>query len=102
VAAALSALRGTGTQLLNQAVLLRGVNDSVEALADLSETLIAAGVQPYYLHLLDRVSGTAHFEVPESEALDLLRALQTRLPGYLVPRLAREEPGASSKTWLQP
>jgi EF-P beta-lysylation protein EpmB len=102
VAAALSALRGTGTQLLNQAVLLRGVNDSPEALADLSEALIAAGVQPYYLHLLDRVSGTAHFEVPEREALDLLRALQTRLPGYLVPRLAREEPGASSKTWLQP
>jgi EF-P beta-lysylation protein EpmB len=101
VTGALAELGRTGTLLLNQAVLLRGVNDDVSALADLSETLIETGVQPYYLHLLDRVAGTAHFEVPESEARTLLRSLQARLPGYLVPRLAREEPGADSKTWLQ-
>lgn len=99
---ALSEIRNTGTHLLNQAVLLRGVNDSVTALAELSTALIDTGVQPYYLHLLDRVAGTAHFEVPEAEALALLRALQACLPGYLVPRLAREEAGASSKHWLQP
>jgi L-lysine 2,3-aminomutase len=99
---ALTEIRNTGTLLLNQAVLLRGVNDSVAALAELSTALVDTGVQPYYLHLLDRVAGTAHFEVPEVEALALLGALQARLPGYLVPRLAREEPGASSKHWLHP
>ena len=102
VGQALAEIRKTGTQLLNQAVLLRGVNDTLAALADLSETLIDYGVQPYYLHLLDRVAGTAHYEVPEAEARGLLRALQARLPGYLVPRLAREEAGADAKTWLQP
>ena len=102
VTGALAELRRTGTQLLNQAVLLRGVNDTVTALSDLSETLIGAGVQPYYLHLLDRVAGTAHYEVPDREARSLLRSLQARLPGYLVPRLAREEPGADAKTWIQP
>lgn len=100
VGEALAELRKTGTLLLNQAVLLRGVNDSTAALAGLSEALIESGVQPYYLHLLDRVAGTAHFEVPEAEARRLLAGLQARLPGYLVPRLAREEPGARSKTWL--
>jgi EF-P beta-lysylation protein EpmB len=99
---ALAALRRQRVQLLNQAVLLRGVNDSLEALVALSETLIAAGVLPYYLHLLDPVAGAAHFEVPEAEARALLRGLQERLPGYLVPRLAREEPAAGSKTWLYP
>ncbi len=102
VDAALARLRNQGVQLLNQAVLLRGVNDCVDAQVALSERLLASGVIPYYLHLLDRVAGAAHFEVPESEAIALLRALQARLPGYLVPRLAREEPGAHSKTWLLP
>ncbi|WP_295364527.1 EF-P beta-lysylation protein EpmB [Arenimonas sp.] len=100
VAAALARLRGAGVHLLNQAVLLRGVNDGVEALADLSARLFEAGVLPYYLHQLDRVAGTAHFEVPDEQARALVAALAARLPGYLVPRLVREEPGAPSKTPL--
>ncbi|RMD78922.1 MAG: EF-P beta-lysylation protein EpmB [Gammaproteobacteria bacterium] len=100
VRAALGRLRQAGVTLLNQAVLLRGVNDSVEALAGLSEALFEAGVLPYYLHLLDRVAGAAHFEVPEGEALRLVAGLRARLPGYLVPRLARERPGAPAKEVL--
>lgn len=102
VAAALAALRAAGATLLNQSVLLRGVNDSSEVLAGLSETLFGMGVLPYYLHLLDRVRGAAHFDVPEAEALDLHAGLAARLPGYLVPRLVREEPGASGKTPVWP
>jgi len=91
-------LRDTGVQLLNQSVLLRGVNDDAEALATLSERLFEIGALPYYLHLLDRVSGSAHFEVSESHATALVRALQAMLPGYLVPRLVREQAGAPGKT----
>jgi len=98
VAAALAALAARGATLLNQSVLLAGVNDSAEALASLSERLFAAGVLPYYLHLLDRVRGASHFEVPEARAIALVDALRQRLPGYLVPRLVREQPGAGSKT----
>jgi EF-P beta-lysylation protein EpmB len=97
VDAAMARLRGTGATLLNQAVLLRGVNDSVDALAALCERGFTAGVLPYYLHQLDRVAGTAHFEVPDTEALALHAALRTRLPGYLLPRLVREVPGEASK-----
>jgi KamA family protein len=97
VAAALAALRGTGATVLNQAVLLRGVNDDVEALAGLSERLFASGVLPYYLHQLDRVAGTAHFEVDDARARDLHAALAARLPGYLVPRLVREVAGDPAK-----
>ena len=97
---ALARLRDTGASLLNQAVLLRGVNDSVDALADLCERGFAAGVLPYYLHQLDRVEGTAHFEVDDDRARTLHRALAARLPGYLVPRLVREIPGGSGKTPL--
>jgi L-lysine 2,3-aminomutase len=78
------------------------VNDSVSALADLSEALFAAGVLPYYLHVLDRVRGAAHFDMPEATAVELHAGLTARLPGYLVPRLVREVPGADSKTMLQP
>jgi EF-P beta-lysylation protein EpmB len=94
---ALSSLRATGATLLNQAVLLRGVNDQADALVELSEELYAVGVLPYYLHLLDRVRGAAHFEVGEVEALELVGELRGRLPGYLVPRLVREVAGAASK-----
>ncbi|AKC85613.1 EF-P beta-lysylation protein EpmB [Pseudoxanthomonas suwonensis] len=97
VDAALAALRGTGAQLLNQAVLLRGVNDSVDALAALSERSFAAGVLPYYLHQLDRVEGVAHFEVPDDEARALHAALAARLSGYLVPKLVREVQGDTGK-----
>ncbi|MFU8815682.1 MAG: EF-P beta-lysylation protein EpmB [Pseudomonadales bacterium] len=98
VVAAVTRLRERRVPVLNQAVLMRGVNDQVAALADLSERLFAADVMPYYLHLLDRVRGAAHFEVPEAEAVALHAALTARLPGYLVPRLVREEPGAAAKT----
>lgn len=100
VAAALGRLKAAGVHLLNQAVLLRGVNDSVEALAGLSERLFGAGVLPYYLHQLDRVAGTAHFEVPDEAARALVQALSARMPGYLVPRLVREQAGAPAKTPL--
>jgi L-lysine 2,3-aminomutase len=76
---------------------LRGVNDDAEVLAGLSERLFAAGVSPYYLHQLDRVQGTAHFEVDDTHALALMEALRARLPGYLVPRLVREVGGDASK-----
>jgi EF-P beta-lysylation protein EpmB len=100
VAAALASLREARIELLNQSVLLAGVNDRVETLAELSERLFDCGVLPYYLHLLDRVQGTAHFEVDEINARALHRALRERLPGYLVPRLVREQAGAASKTPL--
>lgn len=100
VRAAAARLRAAGTMLLNQSVLLAGVNDSVAALQALSEALWSAGVLPYYLHLLDRVRGSAHFEVDEQRARALMAALAARLPGYLVPRLARELPGAPAKTVL--
>lgn len=102
VAAALAALAKQGVTLLNQAVLLRGVNDSADALADLSERLFELGVLPYYLHLLDRVSGAGHFEVGEKEGRRLYRELLARLPGFLVPRLVREQAGERSKTPLAP
>lgn len=95
--AALARLHASGTTLLNQAVLLRGVNDSPAALTALSEALFAARVLPYYLHLLDRVAGAAHFEVPAAEAADILAELRGRLPGYLVPRLVQEIAGEASK-----
>jgi len=97
VDAAMARLREAGATLLNQAVLLRGVNDSLDALADLCERGHAAGVLPYYLHQLDRVAGTAHFEVGDDEARALHQALAARLPGYLVPRLVREIPGDPGK-----
>ena len=100
VDAAMAALRGAGATLLNQAVLLRGVNDSVEALAALCERGFEAGVLPYYLHQLDRVAGAAHFEVDDARALALHAALAARLPGYLLPRLVREVAGQPGKTPL--
>jgi len=95
--AALARCRAAGLTLLNQAVLLAGVNDDVDNLAALSETLFDAGVLPYYLHLLDRVAGSAHFEVSEPRAAALEAALRARLSGYLVPRFVREVAGAASK-----
>ena len=94
---ACKALRATGATLLNQAVLLRGVNDSVDALGALSERSHEAGVLPYYLHQLDRVQGSAHFEVGDDEARQLHAALAARLSGYLVPRLVRETAGDPGK-----
>jgi EF-P beta-lysylation protein EpmB len=91
-------LSEAGVTLLNQAVLLKGVNDSVTALAELSEALFETHVLPYYLHVLDKVRGAAHFDLPESRALQLHQELTARLPGYLVPKLVREVAGAPAKT----
>ncbi|MGA0585814.1 EF-P beta-lysylation protein EpmB [Dyella sp. KRB-257] len=97
VEAACARLREAGATLLNQSVLLKGVNDEEHALVALSERLFAANVLPYYLHQLDRVQGAAHFEVDDGRALALVEAMRTRLPGYLVPRLVREVAGEGSK-----
>jgi len=96
--AAINRLRCAGVTLFNQAVLLKGVNDSAPILAELSETLFSLGVIPYYLHLLDRVRGAAHFEVAEDQAAAIMAALRRCLPGYLTPRLVREQAGAAAKT----
>ena len=100
VAAACDRLTSAGVLLLNQTVLLAGVNDSPAAQCDLSERLIDIGVTPYYLHQLDRVAGAAHYLVGESRGRRIIEEMRRRLPGYAVPRYVREEPGAPSKTWL--
>ena len=100
VMAALARLKTAGVELLNQSVLLRGVNDDAGSLISLSEKLFQAGVLPYYLHLLDKVQGAAHFEVNEAAAQSLMAELHRRLPGYLVPRLVREIAGAPGKVAL--
>lgn len=100
VTESLARLHAAGVTLLNQAVLLRGVNDDVETLAALSERLVERRVVPYYLHQLDRVAGAAHFEVPEAVGRRLVETLAARLPGYLVPRYVREVPGAPGKLSL--
>lgn len=97
VAAACLRLRDAGATVLNQSVLLRGVNDDVAVLEALSERLSACHALPYYLHQLDRVQGAAHFEVDDLRASALHEQLRARLPGYLLPRLVRETAGASSK-----
>jgi len=84
--------------LLNQSVLLKDINDHVEILATLSEKLFEAGVLPYYLHQLDKVQGAAHFEVSDEEASRIHQQLMAKLPGYLVPRLVREQAGQAYKT----
>jgi len=102
VTTVLQQLHDTGITLLNQSVLLRGVNDNVDSLVALSERLFALQVMPYYLHLLDRVAGAAHFEVDESAARQLHAKLRNHLPGYLVPRLVREIEGQPSKQPIIP
>lgn len=101
VAKALSQLSEAGIVLLNQAVLLAGVNDSVEAQAALSERLVDLRVVPYYLHQLDRVAGAAHFEVPLEVGQRIVGELRERLPGYAVPRFVAEIPGAGSKSIVE-
>ncbi len=96
----LLSLSQAGVAMLNQSVLLKGVNDCKETLIELSHELFSASVLPYYLHLLDKVQGAAHFDLPRERALELHHALYAALPGYLVPRLAFEQPGAFSKVVL--
>jgi L-lysine 2,3-aminomutase len=93
-------LRNNKLILLNQAVLLKGVNDSLESQIALSHRLIEIGVLPYYLHQLDRVHGASHFEVPLATGIELIQQMRARLPGYLVPRFVREVPGEPGKTVL--
>lgn len=101
-APALEALKAAGAQVLNQAVLLKGINDDAEILADLSRRLLRHGALPYYLHQLDRVTGASHFEVDEGRGLELIAALRGKLPGYAVPRYVREVAGEPSKRPLSP
>ena len=99
---ALAALHRAGITLLNQSVLLAGVNDDVDVLDELSQRLFDNHVLPYYLHLLDPVIGTHHFDVPQASGIALINALRARLPGYLVPRLVREIAGRDAKTLIAP
>jgi EF-P beta-lysylation protein EpmB len=101
VAAALAKMTDAGIVLLNQAVLLAGVNDSVDAQYALCERLVDLRVMPYYLHQLDPVAGAVHFEVPIAVGRRIVTALRGRLPGYAVPRYVREVPGAPNKQILE-
>lgn len=96
--AAMEQLKRAGVTLLNQSVLLRGVNDNADVLATLSNTLFDAGILPYYIHVLDRVQGASHFMVEDDTARELIKGLLKRVSGYLVPRLTRETGGEPSKT----
>ena len=97
---AMNQLRLAGVTLLNQSVLLRGVNDRPGVLVALSERLLQSDVLPYYLHQLDPVQGAAHFSVSDRDAKLLVAEMRRQLPGYLVPRLVREHPGQASKSPL--
>ncbi len=88
----------SGIPTLNQAVLLKGINDDVDVLAELCMRLINVGALPYYLHGIDRVSGVTHFEVPVERGLELVAELRKRLPGYGVPQYVQEIAGEASKT----
>jgi len=94
---ALEQLHNAGVVLLNQSVLLRGVNNDAYQLAELSEALFECAVLPYYLHLLDKVSGAAHFDLDEATAVQIMDRLRRLLPGYLVPRLVRDVAGGDYK-----
>ncbi|CAE6923714.1 EF-P beta-lysylation protein EpmB [Vibrio sp. B1FLJ16] len=93
-------LKQAGVTLLNQSVLLKGVNDSEDAQVALSDALFDAGILPYYLHVLDKVQGAAHYFVGDQEAKEIMRGVITRVSGYLVPKLTREIGGRPSKTPL--
>ena len=94
-------LRNAGITLLNQAVILRGINDQTEIQVELSRTLYRSAILPYYLFLFDPVKGASHFDLPEPQAQALAAQMQAQLPGYLMPRLAKEIPGQPSKTLIQ-
>lgn len=100
-AQAFKQLKNSGVSLLNQSVLLKSINNEAETLSDLSEKLFEQGVLPYYLFVLDKVNGAAHFDLPRSEAKSIHKILQSKLPGFLVPKLAEEKPGKKNKTLLQ-
>lgn len=95
-----SRIRGLDIPVLNQSVLLKGINDNRDVLITLSEKLFESGILPYYLHMLDPVAGGAHFHITEDQALTLYRSLQAQLPGYLLPKLVRDVPGELSKVMI--
>jgi EF-P beta-lysylation protein EpmB len=95
-------LKQAGVTLLNQGVLLKGINDSVEAQVNLSEAVFSAGILPYYMFTLDPVEGAAHFDISVEDAQKLMGKVAAELPGYLVPKLAKEIPGKASKTVFAP
>ncbi len=99
-AKACQALRQVGCHLLNQTVYLKGINNDARILALLNEQLFAQGILPYYLHVLDKVQGAEHFDVPLDEVRAVFHEMQTLLPGYLVPRLVQEESGKKHKSLL--
>jgi L-lysine 2,3-aminomutase len=90
-------LKSADITLLNQSALLKNINNNSETLINLSEKLFDCGILPYYLNMLDKIRGTSHFDVSESEAVILMKVLRERLPGYLVPKLVREVPGEKHK-----
>ena len=102
VAASIKRLQDCGIKVLNQSVLLRGINDSADCLAELSEKLFDCDVMPYYLHLFDPVAGASHFDIEERRAKKIYADLQAILPGFLVPKLVREIPNKPSKTTIAP
>ena len=102
VAASIKRLQDCGIKVLNQSVLLRGINDSADCLAELSEKLFDCDVMPYYLHLFDPVAGASHFDIEEQRAKKIYADLQAILPGFLVPKLVREIPNKPSKTTIAP
>lgn len=93
-------LKSAGVTLLNQSVLLKGVNDNPESLKALSDKLFDSGILPYYLHLLDRVKGASHFFIDDEQASHIYKALQRITSGYLVPKLAREIAFEPNKTLM--
>lgn len=101
VTQSINALTEAGVYLLNQSVLLKGVNDNSAVLADLSWRLFDTGIQPYYLHLMDKVKNAAHFDVSLNTAEKLVETIQNQLPGYLVPKLVTEIAGRLSKTIIR-
>lgn len=102
VSDAMQPLTRAGITLLNQSVLLKGINDNSATLIALSEALFASGIQPYYLHVLDKVQGTAHFDLARRTALQLHHEIAQQLSGYLVPKLVCETSGKLAKTPINP
>jgi len=100
VSSALSQLRQADMLVLNQSVLLKGINDCSEVMVKLSKKLFQSGTLPYYLHLLDKVQGAAHFDVSAKIGKMIIQQMMEQLPGYLVPKLVREVPGEQSKSLI--
>lgn len=98
---AVERLTKVGVKVLNQAVLLKGINDSSQQLIDLSEKLFDIGIMPYYLHMLDPVQGASHFNISKHCAVEIYRQLQAELPGFLVPKLVQERAGETSKSLIR-